>query len=67
MDDILPLELLQRIIRNIERKKGDLATGGHKLEDGLILRGGTSDPSSYPDTNRSSAGLRDPTLLLGSL
>ena len=44
MDDILPLELLQRIIRNIERKKGDLATGGHKLEDGPILRGGPQTP-----------------------
>ena len=28
MDDILPLELLQGIIHHIERKKGDLATGG---------------------------------------
>ena len=64
------LELFQRIIRNIERlKEGILLLGeGHKLEGKLILKGGgTSEPSSYHDSNRSSAGLRDPNSLLGSL
>ena len=65
MDDILLLELFQGIIRNIERlKERTLLPGeGHKLDS----RNWTSDHSSYHDTNRSSAGLRDPTSLLGSM
>ena len=65
MDDILPLVLFQGIIRNIERlKERTLLPGeGHKLDS----RNWTSDHSSYHDTNRSSAGLRDPTSLLGSM
>ena len=64
------LELFRGIIHNIERlKEGTLLLGeGHKLEGKVILNGGwTSDPSSYHDINRSSAGLRDPNSLLGSL
>ena len=40
MEDILPLELLLGIIRNIERlKEGTLLLGeGHKLEGDLILK-----------------------------
>ena len=40
MDDLLPLELLQGIIHNIERlKEGTLLLGeGHKLEGNLILK-----------------------------
>ena len=40
MDDILPLELFQEFIRNIERlKKGILLLGeGHKVEGDLILK-----------------------------
>ena len=40
MDDLSPLELLQGIIRNIERlKEGTLLLGeGHKLEGNLILK-----------------------------
>ena len=46
MDDILPLELLQGIIRNIERlKEGTLLLGeGHKLEGDLILKEGPQTP-----------------------
>ena len=42
MDDILPLELFQGIIRNIERlNEGTLLLGEeHKLEGDLILKGG---------------------------
>ena len=68
MGDILPLELFQGI-SNIERlKEGTLLLGErHKLEEGPNLKGGTLDPSSYHDTTRGSTGLRDPTLLLGTL
>ena len=40
MDDILPLELLQGIIRNIERLKEEtlLLGEGHQLEGELILK-----------------------------
>ena len=46
MDDILPLELLQGIIRNIERlKEGTLLLGeGHKLEGNLVLKKGPQTP-----------------------
>ena len=46
MDDILPLELLQGIIRNIERpKEGTLLLGeGHKLEGNLVLKEGPQTP-----------------------
>ena len=46
MDDLLPLELLQSIIRNIERlKEGTLLLGeGHKLEGNLILKKGPQTP-----------------------
>ena len=46
MDDLLPLELLQGIIRNIERlKEGTLLLGeGHKLEGNLILKEGPQTP-----------------------
>ena len=42
MDDILPLELFQRIIRNIGRlKERTLLLGeGHKLKGKLICKGG---------------------------
>ena len=42
MDDILPLELFQGIIRNIERLKEKtlLLREGHKLEGKLICEGG---------------------------
>ena len=69
MDDILPLELFQGIIRNIERlKERTLLLGERqKLEGNVICKGGTSDRSSYHNTNRSLAGLMDPTSLLGSM
>ena len=46
MDDLLPLELLEGIIRNIERlKEGTLLLGeGHKLEGNLILKEGPQIP-----------------------
>ena len=46
MDDILPLEQFQGIIRNIERlKKGTLLLGEwHKLESNLILKGEPQNP-----------------------
>ena len=69
-----PSELFQGIIRNIETKKERTLLMGerHKLEGNLICKawgreGGVSDHSSYDDTNSSSAGLKHPTSLLGSL
>ena len=46
MDDLLPLELLQGIIRNIERLKEEtlLLGEGHKLEGELILKEGPQTP-----------------------
>ena len=46
MDDLSPLELLQGIIRNIERlKKGTLLLReGQKLEGNLILKEGPQTP-----------------------
>ena len=46
MDDVLPLELFQGIIHNIERlKERTLLLGeGHKLEGDLILKRGPQTP-----------------------
>ena len=66
MDDILPLELFQGIICNIERlKQGTLLLGEeHKLIGGWPnLKGGgrwggeTSGPSSHHDTIKAQLGL----------
>ena len=61
MDDILPLELFQGIIRNIERlKERTLLLGeGHKLEGNLICKGG-------PQTGLHTMALIEAELALGT-
>ena len=61
MDDILPLELFQGIIRNIERlKERTLLLGeGHKLEGNLICKG-------RPQTALHTMALIEAELALGT-
>ena len=60
------LELFQGIICLIERmKEGSVSTA--LLGGRILIKAGTSEPSSYNGTTRQLAKLRDTTLLKGSL